>query len=210
MHVQEAGRIPGRTAGFGASETGLSLSAGTGPFMGKPGGARGAWGHHTWGRDDQLPSFQPRGILGHLPCQTPGIHPWVGKVLWRRKWQPTPVFLSGESHGQRSLVGYSPQGHKPSDTIEHNILCPRPCSEPFTEILCLLILTKLNELDLMMMLVSIGHLWTLRSRKAPVLGEPGASCTHWGRRDAVPPSSLGVLTPAGPAHTQARPYSGTS
>ena len=37
---------------------------------------------------------------------------------WRRKWQPTPVFLPGESHGQRSLVGYSPWGHKESDTTE--------------------------------------------------------------------------------------------
>ena len=34
--------------------------------------------------------------------------PWVGKTPWRRKWQPTQVFLPGESHGQRSLVGYSP------------------------------------------------------------------------------------------------------
>ena len=37
---------------------------------------------------------------------------WVRKIPWRRKWQPTPVFLSGESHGQRSLAGYSPQGYK--------------------------------------------------------------------------------------------------
>ena len=37
---------------------------------------------------------------------------------WRRKWQPTPVLLPGESHGRRSLVGYSPQGHKESDTTE--------------------------------------------------------------------------------------------
>ena len=37
--------------------------------------------------------------------------PWVGKISWRRKWQPTPVFLPGKSHGQRSLVGYSPWGH---------------------------------------------------------------------------------------------------
>ena len=35
---------------------------------------------------------------------------WVGKILWRRKWQPTPVFLSGKFHGQRSLVGHSPRG----------------------------------------------------------------------------------------------------
>ena len=43
---------------------------------------------------------------------------WVGKIPWRRKWQPTPVFLSGKPHGQRSLVGYSPWGHKESDTTE--------------------------------------------------------------------------------------------
>ena len=35
------------------------------------------------------------------------IQPWVGKFPWRRKWQPTPVFLPGEAHGQKSLVGYS-------------------------------------------------------------------------------------------------------
>ena len=44
--------------------------------------------------------------------------PWVGKIPRRRKQQPTPVFLPGESHGQRSLVGYSPWGHKGSDTSE--------------------------------------------------------------------------------------------
>ena len=43
---------------------------------------------------------------------------WVGKIPWRRKWQPTPVFLPGESHGRRSLVGYRPLGHKESDTTE--------------------------------------------------------------------------------------------
>ena len=41
-----------------------------------------------------------------------GFHPWVGKIPWRRAWQPTPVFLPGESHGQRSLAGYSPWGPK--------------------------------------------------------------------------------------------------
>ena len=38
---------------------------------------------------------------------------------WRRTWQPTPVLLPGKSHGQRSLVGYSPWGHKESDITEH-------------------------------------------------------------------------------------------
>ena len=47
-----------------------------------------------------------------------GVNPWVGKIPWRRKWQPTPVFVPGESHGQRSLVGYSPRGRKESDTTE--------------------------------------------------------------------------------------------
>ena len=44
------------------------------------------------------------------------LHPWVG--IWRKKWLPTPVFLLGESHGQRSLAGYSPLGYKESDTTE--------------------------------------------------------------------------------------------
>ena len=43
-------------------------------------------------------------------CRRHGFSLWVGKIPWRRKWQPTPVFLPGESHGQRSLAGYSPQG----------------------------------------------------------------------------------------------------
>ena len=42
----------------------------------------------------------------------PGFDSWVGKISWRRKWQPTLVFLSGKSHGWRSLVGYSPWGPK--------------------------------------------------------------------------------------------------
>ena len=48
-------------------------------------------------------------------CRRPGFDPWVRKIPWRRKWQPTPVFLPGKSHGQRSLVGCGPRGHKESD-----------------------------------------------------------------------------------------------
>ena len=44
--------------------------------------------------------------------------PWVGKLPWSRKWQPTPELLPGKSHGQRSLVGYSLWGCKESDTTE--------------------------------------------------------------------------------------------
>ena len=48
--------------------------------------------------------------------------PWVGKSLWRRKWQPTPVLLPGNFHRRRSLVGYSPRGLRESDTTspQHN------------------------------------------------------------------------------------------
>ena len=51
-------------------------------------------------------------------CRRPGFDPWVGKIPWSREWQPTSVFLPGESHGQRSLAGYSPWDRKESDTTE--------------------------------------------------------------------------------------------
>ena len=55
----------------------------------------------------------PGGTGGKEPtwqCKRPGLNPWVRKILWRRKWQPNPIFLPGESHGQRRLVDYSPWG----------------------------------------------------------------------------------------------------
>ena len=45
--------------------------------------------------------------------------PWAGKILWRRKWQLTQVFLPGKSHRQRNLLGYRLQGCKESNTTEH-------------------------------------------------------------------------------------------
>ena len=45
-----------------------------------------------------------------LQCGRPSFDPWVGKIPWGRKWQPTPVFLLGESRGWRSLVGCDPWG----------------------------------------------------------------------------------------------------
>ena len=62
-----------------------------------------SWGGLPW-------SFRWQSIC--LQCRRPGFDPW------RRKWQPTPVFLPGKSHGQRILVGYSPWGHKELDTTE--------------------------------------------------------------------------------------------
>ena len=52
----------------------------------------------------------------HKRCK---FNSWVGEIPWRRAWQPTPVFLPREFHGERSLAGYSPWGHKESDTTEH-------------------------------------------------------------------------------------------
>ena len=84
-----------------------------------------------WGRDD-LPGQGtnlakgrnvpgPKG--GTISRETPG---YLGSLeplpdLWRRRWQPTLVSLSGESHGQRVLAGHSPQGRKESDTTEQLI-----------------------------------------------------------------------------------------
>ena len=47
-----------------------------------------------------------------------GSFPGSGRCSWRREWPPTPVFLPGESHGQRTLIGYSPWGRKESDMTE--------------------------------------------------------------------------------------------
>ena len=63
-------------------------------------------------------------LLTEMNCQCRrgkrhGFGPWIGKIPWRRKWQPTPIFLPEKSHGQRSLAGYSLQGHKELDTTEH-------------------------------------------------------------------------------------------
>ena len=68
------------------------------------------------------------GFPGGASCKEPacqcrrhqrrGFNPWAGKIPWRRKWQPTLVSLPGKSHGQRSLAGYSPWGHKESDMTE--------------------------------------------------------------------------------------------
>ena len=69
----------------------------------------------------------PVNICASLVAQTvqrqstiggPVFHPWVRKIPWKRRWQPTPVLLPGKSHGLRSLVGYSPFGLKESDTTE--------------------------------------------------------------------------------------------
>ena len=64
------------------------------------------------GRGGKEPTCQCRR------CKRYGFNPWLRKIPWRRKWQPTPVLLPEKSHGQKSLVGYSPWGHKESNMTE--------------------------------------------------------------------------------------------
>ena len=62
--------------------------------------------------------------LSFLQCGIPGFDPWVGKMPWRREWLPTPVFLPGEFHGQRTLA-HSPWGRKePDRTVQLTLSLP--------------------------------------------------------------------------------------
>ena len=64
-----------------------------------------------------------------LQCRRPGFHPWVRKIPWRRKWQPTPVFLPGKSHRWRSVAGPSPWGHKARELVGVQPLRPAPAPQ---------------------------------------------------------------------------------
>ena len=67
----------------------------------------------------KFPLYYPGGISGKEPtCQCWRHETQVGKIPWRRAWQPTTVFLTAEYHGQRSLVGYSPWDHKELDMTQ--------------------------------------------------------------------------------------------
>ena len=68
-----------------------------------------SWGLLWWLRQERI----------CLQCERPGFDPWVSKILWRRNWQPTAIFLPGESHGQRSLVGYNLWGRK---SVGHDLV----------------------------------------------------------------------------------------
>ena len=70
--------------------------------------------------------FLGGAVVKNLPASAgdlgdSGFYPWVGKIPWRRKWQPTPAFMPGKFYGQRSLVGYNPRGCKQSDMSEQLI-----------------------------------------------------------------------------------------
>ena len=71
---------------------------------------------HVWG-------FPGGAVVQNLPANVGDrrlrFDPWVRKIPWRRKWQPTPVFLTGKFHGWKSLAGYSPWSCNESDMTEH-------------------------------------------------------------------------------------------
>ena len=72
-----------------------------------------------------MPTYSPDGTVvkesacQYRRCKRSKFDPWVQKILWRRKWQTTPVFLPRKSHGQRNLVGYSLWGRNKMDMTEH-------------------------------------------------------------------------------------------
>ena len=79
--------------------------------------------HVAFRNEHTTPGF-PGGTSGKEPtcqgrrCKKPQFNLWVRKIAWRRSWQPTPVFLPGASHGQRSLMGYGPKGHTEFNIIK--------------------------------------------------------------------------------------------
>ena len=84
--------------------------------------------HHIVHSPHSTMDFPIAQMVKNLPAVqetcSAGFDPWVGKFLWRREWQSTPVFLPGEFHGQRSLAGYSPWGHEELDTTERLTYIP--------------------------------------------------------------------------------------
>ena len=88
----------------------------------------GSWTHarsgdRFGGREQCLPRWLS-GKESACQCRRLGFHPWIRKIPWRRKWQPTPVFLPKKSHGQRSLAGYNPWSHR----VRHDWLSTHACN----------------------------------------------------------------------------------
>ena len=83
----------------------------------------------------------------HLQGRRPGFDPWVGKIPWGREWLPTPVFLPGESQGQRSLEGHRPWDHKETDTTDPVFGNPDPNAGQHMKIKKLILtLTNLKDI----------------------------------------------------------------
>jgi len=109
---------------------------------------------------------------------------------WRRKWQPTPVFLPGESHGQRSLIGYSPRGRKESDTTErlHSLTLEWIQMErkPFWSPGMIAVVQMLSHVQL------FGTPWTT-ARQSPLFSTISQSLLKFKSIELVTPSSHLIL-----------------
>ena len=106
---------PGQNQGRASPDDTTGHCTRSGPFWAR---AACPWGLRQWWIGPQW--------------RRPGLDPQVRTIPWRRAWQPTPVFLPGEFHGQRSLVGICSWGRKESDTAERLILFPCHCVGPTT------------------------------------------------------------------------------
>ena len=80
------------------------------------------WGEYPSRSSLYLNSWWLRQQRICVQCSIPVFEPWVGKILWKRKWRSTLVFLPRKFHGQRSLAGYSPWGCKESNMTEQRTL----------------------------------------------------------------------------------------
>ena len=114
------------------------------------------------------------GASGKEPtCQSrrqkrPRFHPWIRKIPWRRAWQPTPVFLPRETHGQRSLAGYSPWGHKELDTTQR--LSKHTLKDGFTSMFFYHV-SSINTQKPLIFSTTIGHGLTERKPTGQVKGK---------------------------------------
>ena len=111
----------------------------------------------------------PRWLSGKEPaCQCRRLRnlefdPWVGKIPWRREWQPTPIFLPGESHGRRSQTGYSPWGRR----VTHNWATEHACPQQSKNTSCM----ECTKMSLSKVFTDVYAMWPqprTRSRTLPV------------------------------------------
>ena len=130
-YVRSLGQEDPREEGMTTHSSILARSI---PWTEEPGGlpsmgsqkVRHDWSNWAWTESKKWHPISRGqcGTIGKEPayqcrrCKTLGFNPWVRKIPWRMAQQPTPVFLPGKSHVQRSLIGCSPVGRKKSDTTE--------------------------------------------------------------------------------------------
>ena len=123
---------------------------------------------HAWCRLNRFPptyiqsmGSQGGSVVKNPPSRRHGFDPWVGKIPWRKKEQPTAVFLPGKSHGQRHLTGYSPWGHR----VRHDWATKQQSSvyNPMAEIK---ILSCLLDLYSVLLIHSVRNYWALTSSQA--------------------------------------------